>query len=357
MITALGLMSGTSLDGVDAAIIKTDGEKIGELGPFLTLEYPSEFKFSLRELMAGRGAAPEIERELTLWHLKAVRRLISDREKPELIGFHGQTIRHQPEKGFTWQIGDASLLTKESGIAVINDFRSQDVQNGGQGAPLVPIYHQALAADLPKPLIFLNLGGVGNLTFIGRNQELIAFDTGPGNALLDDWVLRHTGKSCDQDGFLSRRGRADLGIIREFTARPYFCQKPPKSLDRNQFQDFCDQALRALDPEDGAATLAALTVKTVALGLEHLPEKPRLCLVCGGGRHNPVIMEGLGRELATAVKPVEAIGLNGDAIEAQAFAFLAVRSFKGLPISFPATTGVRSPLSGGKLHSGMAMPK
>ena len=357
MITALGLMSGTSLDGVDAAIIKTNGENIGEFGPFLTLEYPAEFKLSVKELMAGQGNALAVEKELTLWHAQAVKEIIGNNEPPEIIGFHGQTIWHKPEQGQTWQIGDGSFLANLTQISGVNDFRSHDVKNGGQGAPLVPVFHQALARNLPKPLIFLNLGGVGNITYIGPNQELIAFDTGPGNALLDDWVLKHTGKSCDYNGFLSQNGQIDTLVIERFNDLAYFRLLPPKSLDRNQFHSFALDALAGLNPTDGAATLAALTVQSVVLALPHLPKKPELCLVCGGGRHNPVIMDSLRQALKIPVQPVEKMGFNGDAIEAQAFAFLAVRSLKKLPLSFPSTTGVKTPLSGGKLHFGVTMQK
>jgi anhydro-N-acetylmuramic acid kinase len=353
-IWAIGLMSGTSCDGVDAALIRGDGHRITAFGPALTLPYDDAFRAEIRRCLGGQGPVAEVERELTERHAAAVEMLLrrAGRSASEiaLIGFHGQTILHEPDKRRTWQIGDGALLARRTGIDVVNDFRSDDVAAGGQGAPLAPILHHALAGDLERPLAVLNLGGVGNVTWIGEGAghgELIAFDTGPANALIDDWALRHTGKAVDQDGALAKAGRVDADRLAVWLGHPYFGLAVPKSLDRDAFKAFLPQGL---SPADGAATLAAFTVATVAEAMRWLPQPPKRWLVTGGGRHNPVLMAGLRDRLKVSVEPVEAVGWDGDALEAQAFAFMAIRTSAGLPISFPGTTGVQQPMTGGKLH-------
>jgi len=353
-IWAIGLMSGTSCDGVDAALLRSDGERITAFGPALTLPYDDVFRAELRKCLGGKGPVAEVERELTERHAAAVQLLLgrAGRAPKEigLIGFHGQTILHDPEQRRTWQIGDGALLARRTGIDVVNDFRTDDVAAGGQGAPLAPILHEALAADLERPLAVLNLGGVGNVTWIGPDahvQRLIAFDTGPANALIDDWALHHTGRAVDQDGALARSGQVDRDMVQRWLAHPYFAQPAPKSLDRDTFQAFMPEGL---SPADGAATLTAFTAASVGRALDWLPQPPKRWLVTGGGRHNPVLMAALRDLLKTSVEPVEAVGWDGDALEAQAFAFMAVRAKAGLPISFPGTTGVPQPLTGGKLH-------
>ncbi len=229
---------------------------------------------------------------------------------------------------------------------MVADFRSADVAAGGEGAPLAPLYHAALAASLPKPIAILNLGGVGNVTWIGEAGEILAFDTGPGNALIDDWVRRHTGAAADVDGALARAGRASAAHVARFLQHPYFTRLPPKSLDRDDFPDALPDGLSL---EDGAATLTEMTAAAVATGCRHFPVPAREWLVCGGGRHNPALMAALARRLGMPVRPVEAVGWNGDALEAQAFAYLAVRSAAGLPLSLPSTTGVPRPMPGGRL--------
>ena len=265
-----------------------------------------------------------------------------------LLGFHGQTVLHEPEKGRTWQIGDGGLLARLTGIDTVSDFRSADVANGGQGAPFVPLYHQALAAALPeRPLAVLNLGGVGNVTWVGTGPEdLVAFDTGPGNALVDDWALRHTGRPVDEDGRLARSGRVDGPALAALMQHPYFDRPAPKSLDRDAF----DAApVAGLSPADGAATLVAFTAAAVARSRDILPAAPRRWLVTGGGRRNPAVMAALAEALGQPVAPVESVGWDGDVLEAQAFAYLAVRSLAGLPLSLPTTTGVARPTCGGRL--------
>jgi anhydro-N-acetylmuramic acid kinase len=348
----LGLMSGTSLDGVDAAILTTDGEGLLEPGPSLTVPYPDELRSRLRSVLGGTGPVAEVERDVTLFHAQAVRTLL-DRVKAkgiEVVGFHGHTILHRPDQRRTWQIGDGALLARELGIPVVNDFRSADVAVGGQGAPLAPVYHRALATHLTRPLAMLNLGGVGNVTYIGGDDDLLAFDTGPANALIDDWALRHTGTPVDHGGALAAAGKVSRSAVDAFLAHPYFAVKPPKSLDRDDFRALANRITEKLSPEDGAATLTAITVASVAASARHLPQAPQRWLVTGGGRHNPRIMEGLRAALGTPVEPIEAIGADGDALEANAFAYMAARSLRGLPLSYPGTTGVKEPLTGGKLH-------
>jgi anhydro-N-acetylmuramic acid kinase len=343
-------MSGTSLDGVDAALVRTDGRKVAGFGAARTFPYDPAFRARLRAILGGNGPVAEVERELTLIHARAVLKLLNEAGVPpsdvHVAGFHGHTILHRPREGRTWQIGDGALLARETGIDVVCDFRTNDVAGGGEGAPLVPLYHAALAAGLDRPVAVLNLGGVGNVTFIGAGEVLLAFDTGPGNALIDDWMLARTGKPVDPDGATAAKGRIDEAMVRSWLTLPYFSRRPPKSLDR---LDFDAARIAHFGLEDGAATLAGLTAAAVAMALDHLPERPRRWLATGGGRHNRFLMAELARRLAVPVEPVEAVGWDGDALEAQAFAFLAERSLAGLPLSLPTTTGVRAPTTGGKL--------
>jgi anhydro-N-acetylmuramic acid kinase len=352
MLRTIGLMSGTSLDGVDAAWLETDGERIGAFGPTLTLPYDDRLSADLRRILdAAPTLAPDdrrlksAEARLTEYHVRAVAEL---GRPADLIGFHGQTILHQPERRRTWQIGDAATLARRTGVAVACDFRLADVAAGGQGAPLAPAYHAALARDLPKPVAVLNIGGVANVTWIGADGRLVAFDTGPGNGPLDDWAARHTGARCDRDGALARAGRADTAVLGKLLSHPYFGRPGPKSLDRLDFATaLAASGLDALSPRDGAATLVAFTAAAVALA--PLPEPPRRWLVCGGGRRNPVLVGALRGRLGVPVEPVERVGWDGDALEAQCFGFLAARVAAGLPLSYPGTTGVPMPMTGGRI--------
>lgn len=347
-------MSGTSLDGVDAALLATDGETATWLGPALTLPYPDALRDVLRAVLGGEGPVASVERDITLFHAEAVRQLLAtagiDAGDVGVIGFHGHTILHRPEERRTWQIGDGALLARLTGIPVVNDFRSDDVAAGGQGAPLVPLFHAGLARDLGQPLAVLNIGGVANVTWIGTDGRLLAFDTGPGNALIDDWALRHTGRPVDVDGRLASSGAAAASVVERFSAHPYFRRAPAKSLDRDDFAIFAGSLVAGMPAGDGAATLVAFTAAGVALAGQHLPMPPVRWLVCGGGRHNPALMAELRRRLAVPVDAVEAVGWDGDALEAQAFAFLAVRSLRGLPLTLPETTGGPRPMTGGRLH-------
>ncbi len=352
MVLAVGLMSGTSLDGVDAALVETDGLARVEPLAFESTPYDAGFRERLRSLLGGRAAAERVaavERELTDRHAEAVRSLLAaaGRAAAEVavVGFHGQTILHEPERRRTWQIGDGQRLAEALGIEVVADFRSADVAAGGEGAPLAPLYHAARAAALETPLAVLNLGGVGNVTWIGGHEDLLAFDTGPANALLDDWVARHAGLDCDLDGRLAFAGSVDERRLAALMEHPYFERRPPKSLDRDAWDV---SGLEGLSAADGAATLTAFTAASVAAALPLLPAAPRRWLASGGGRRNPALLQALRAALGAPVEPVEAAGWNGDAVEAEAFAYLAVRCLEGLPLSLPGTTGVPAPQTGGR---------
>jgi anhydro-N-acetylmuramic acid kinase len=348
----IGLMSGTSMDGVDAALLYTDGENIVKTGAALTLPYDEALRRATFVLMRGQGGdKAAIAHAITQRHREAVEALIAQsglaRAEIKLIGFHGQTIRHVPHEGITEQIGDAAWLAAETGIPVVADFRSNDVKHGGQGAPLVPLYHAALAHALPKPVMVVNIGGVANVTWIGQGDaNLIAFDCGPGNALMDDWMRQHTGAAYDANGATAARGRVDKARVVAFLGDEFFALPAPKSLDRHHFGL---KLVGGLNLEDGAATLAAMTTAAIAASLAHVPAAPQQWLVTGGGRHNATLMLML-KEAVTTVVPVESVGWDGDALEAEAFAYLAVRSAKGLPLTLASTTGVSRPVSGGVFY-------
>ena len=349
---ALGLMSGTSLDGIDAALIKTDGERVEEFGPWLTVPYDEGFRTQLREAVYARGDMLKMEHELTLKHADAVKRLLKQADvsakEMHVIGFHGQTVSHRPQEQMTWQIGDGALLAEKTGIDVVCDFRRRDVAAGGQGAPLVPLFHAALARNMALPVAVVNIGGIANVTWVGRSEEmdLLAFDTGPGNVLLNEWVLKYTSADCDRDGKLALAGRVHMPTLNSLLASPYFSQTPPKSLDRNHFSI---EALAALSTEDGAATLTEFTAAAIALGAQHFPAPVKKWIVCGGGGHNPALMQALQKHLPLLAK-AETVGWISDALEAQAFGFLAMRSLKGLSLSMPTTTGVSKEVTGGAYY-------
>jgi anhydro-N-acetylmuramic acid kinase len=350
-------MSGTSLDGIDVALIRTDGEDIVERGPSQTYAYSDEQRNILHaalgeaKTLARRDDRPSglarAETALTNWHVQAVESF--QKANPatiDVIGFHGQTVVHRPELKLTVQLGDGNALAKKLGVPVVYDMRAADLAAGGQGAPFVPVYHRALAASLPeRPVAFVNIGGVANITWIGTNGEMIAFDTGPGNALLNDWAMRYLGVPQDTGGALALKGKVNDDVLDAALALPYFNLPPPKSLDRNAFEAL---SLDGLSPEDGAATLVAFTKSTIMLANDWLPTSPKRYIVCGGGRHNPAIMSSFpGRP--DFFQTAEQAGFNGDSIEAEAWAYLAVRSQRKLPLSFPMTTKVSAPMTGGVL--------
>jgi anhydro-N-acetylmuramic acid kinase len=368
MLRIIGMMSGTSLDGVDAAWVETDGERVARFGPTLTVPYAPALRRDLRRLLDRAGHAKsqdslvlDCTARLTATHaeaaLAAAEAASGARLPPAtLLGFHGQTILHRPGRpgdatpGRTWQIGDAAALAAATGCSVVHDFRSADVAAGGQGAPLVPVAHAALAEALPRPLAVLNLGGVGNVTWLGADGSLLAFDTGPANGPLDDWARRSAGCDYDHDGQLALAGQVDGPVLGRLMKHPFLDLPPPKSLDRLDFESALHEAgAEELSPEDGAATLVAFAAVCVAAASRHFPEPPLQWLVAGGGRRNPAMMRALAGTLAEPVRPVEVVGWNGDALEAQCFAVLAARCLRGLPITYPGTTGVRAPLTGGRI--------
>jgi anhydro-N-acetylmuramic acid kinase len=265
-----------------------------------------------------------------------------------LLGFHGQTILHRPERHWTWQIGDGALLAQLTGIDVINDFRTADVKAGGQGAPLMPLYHAVLArrSGRPEPLVVVNIGGVAQVTYIG-DDLILAFDTGPGNAPIDDWMHRHCGKPVDEEGRFAATGKVDSAALDAMLADPFFDRVPPKSLDR---MDFGIEAVEALSPADGAATLTAFTAASLARAREYFPASAQTWIVSGGGRHNATLMAMLRARVNVSVDSAEEVGWNGDSLEAQGFAYLAARSKKGLALSLPSTTGVKQPVTGGRFY-------
>ena len=373
---AIGLMSGTSLDGIDAALIETDGEAFVRPIAFRGEPYSDAARAQLAEAtrMAltfdkPRASPPVVAAGelITRAHVFAVHKLLADAgvaaAEVDVIGFHGQTIAHRPDRRWTWQIGDGAAVARATGITTVSDFRSADVAAGGQGAPLLPVYHAALAAGLEGPVAVLNLGGVGNITFIpgGRDMHdsremsperaqmtdrdgLVAFDTGPANGLIDSWVEAETGARYDAGGALASSGRVDETVLTAMLDHPFFDAPPPKSLDRN---DFTIQPARGLSAADGAATLTAFTAATVAEALRHLPARPVRLLVAGGGRHNPTMLAMIAERTGLVVEPSDVLGWNGDALEAEGFAYMAVRTLKGLAISFPGTTGVPVAMAGG----------
>lgn len=356
--SAIGLMSGTSLDGVDAAWLETDGEQVTGFGPTATLPYEDDLRADLRRLLDQAPTLPpddpflrRIEERLTRDHARAVAML---GRGADLIGFHGQTILHAPDQRRSWQIGDAALLARLTRRPVVYDFRSADVQAGGQGAPLVPLFHAALARTLPKPLLIINIGGVANATWLGAKGDIIACDTGPGNGPLDDLAQAHLGQAYDPNGAWAASGKLDEARLHSLMAHPFFALPAPKSLDRLSFSTLIAQAIAGLAPVDAAATLAAFVCTSIAT--MRWPAPPKQVLIAGGGRHNATLMAGLARQFMVPVTPVEAVGWNGDALEAQCFAFLAVRSVMGLPLSLPTTTGVLAPQTGGRLWKGADGP-
>lgn len=366
-IWALGLMSGTSLDGVDAALLKTDGVTIEAFGEGRELAYAPQDVSAIAEVMARplehRGEPGDVlscaEQDVVRLHAAAVTNLLTETDAvPDLIGFHGQTVFHAPDEGWTWQIGDGASLARILNRPVVWDFRSNDMRHGGEGAPLAPFYHWALARHIgaTEPLAFLNIGGVANVTWVDpmaaspeAKGALLAFDTGPGNALLNDWMLRKTGVPMDRDGKAAAKGTAAHEVLNASNAAmDYLSRIPPKSLDRNAFAAVLAQ-LKEFSVENGAATLAAMTVSCIEQAVCHMPAPPSRWLVCGGGRRNPVMMRMLAERLSSPVEAVETAGLDGDLLEAQAFAYLAVRAARGLPLSAPSTTGCRTPVAGGIL--------
>lgn len=367
ILSAIGLMSGTSYDGVDVAAINTDGEQIGRLGPTGSRAYSDDERAVLRRAISAaanlgdRRDRPaylsEAETLLTEIHAEVVECFLAANGMAAadiaVIGFHGQTVHHEPERRLTVQLGDGQALARRLGIPVVYDFRAADVIAGGEGAPMVPVFHRAMVRMLerPHPVGVLNLGGVANVTFID-GDDIAACDVGPGNALIDDFMRLRTGASHDADGRAAAAGTVDESAVRRVLAHPYFSRRPPKSLDRNAFRHWVAEegGLAKKSTEDGAATLTAITAAAVAGAIAQLPRAPASWIAAGGGTRNPTLMRMLTERLAPArVESAAMIGWSADALEAQAFGYLAVRSLRGLPLTFPTTTGVPEPMPGGVL--------
>ncbi len=349
------------MDGIDIALVRTDGADIVERGPSASYSYPADFREKLAQAnaIAARlsdhaklpDALRQVEQELTDRHAKAIEAFATSHNIAlsalDVIGFHGQTVLHRPQAAFSVQLGDGHRLANHLGIDVVYDFRAADLAAGGQGAPFAPIYHRALAADLrDRPIAFLNVGGVANITWIGVDEHMLAFDCGPGNAMIDDWVQAKSRRTRDENGALALAGVVDDVALAILLNNDWFAAAPPKALDRDAFSS---APAAHLSLEDGAATFTAFTAATVAGGVQHMPAPPEMWVVCGGGRHNDAIMKELRARLSGQVVSAEAIDCDGDAIEAEAFAYMAVRSIAGLPLSFPDTTGAPSPQTGGIL--------
>lgn len=346
---AIGLMSGTAMDGIDAALIETDGYHYANPLGFVSVEHDPKLREKLKSQLNKIEYEVEIEKDFTMAQIAVIGTLLKQvkmtADDIDVIGFHGQTIHHDPENHVTIQMGDGQLLADEIGVDVVYDFRSNDMKNGGQGAPLLPIYHRVLCQShgVELPVAIINIGGVGNITWVS-NDDMIAFDTGPGNAMIDDWVGLNTGNKYDANGSLAKIGTIHKDYIDGFLSNDYFQKPYPKSLDRN---DFKDCSVHGLSVEDGVATLTSMTVQSIAKGVAQCPKPPNAIYVTGGGRHNNFIMDQIGLLTAIKTQSTDDLGWSGDSMEAEGFGYMAVRSILGEPISYSKTTGCKSPTIGG----------
>jgi anhydro-N-acetylmuramic acid kinase len=362
LITSIGLMSGTSCDGIDASLIKSDGENEVHFKGNQFLPYDEKIKLKIRNLKEKINSIIDLEKnqleinslekEITLLHAKIVNLIIEkheiDKSKISLIGFHGHTIFHSFKEKKTKQIGDARLLSQLNSLNVVNNFRENDINNGGQGAPLVPVFHKLLQVKLKLkiPLLFVNIGGISNLTYLGKEKEIVSLDTGPGNFLIDK-ILQLKSKNkihFDKDGTIAYTGRVNKNILNGYLNDPYYESLPPKSLDVN---DFNLSSVRSLSLEDSVATLSELTSVTIVNALNFFNTKPKEIILCGGCRKNKYIFERVKKLSKILTNNIDEYKVNGDFIESQAFAYLAIRSFLKKSISFPGTTGVERPTTGG----------
>lgn len=360
LTTAIGIMSGTSMDAIDVALVRSDGDSRVEPGPSRAYPYAPDLRRALLDLIADPTRAehapvPEIEAAVSDAHADAVLRFLADTGvaagSVDLVGLHGQTVFHAPQRRFTRQLGLGDRVAERLGMDVVYRFRHADVAAGGQGAPLVPLYHRALAAGLAQPLVVLNLGGVANITYLD-GDTVIACDTGPANAIIDDFMMTRLDLPFDRDGALAASGTVDQKMVKDLMDNAFFAAPPPKSLDRNEFHHRCANWVAMMMDADGAATLTAFTVAATAAILDHLPQRPVRWLVTGGGRLNTTLMNSFAARLGVPVEPVESVGWDGDALEAQCFGYLAIRSVRGLALSLPSTTGVPHPMTGGEHVSG-----
>lgn len=369
-VTVLGLMSGTSMDGIDVALISTDGERLSDRGRGLSYPYPADARARVRDATkaawriwgpSAKSHAPDpkdmvlleaVEREVTELHAQAIEDFLEafgiSRSDINLIGFHGQTVFHDASRRITRQLGSGPLLAQLARIDVVHDFRSADIAAGGQGAPLVPVYHRAVSDEVgfEKPLALVNIGGIANITWIGPDGTIIAFDIGPGNCMLDEWMQQEAGKSFDKNGEAALRGKVDKEVLKRLASHPFYRRKPPKSLDRYDLPGLKEGELSV---QDGAATLVALTAREIAASAEYLPARPRRWVIAGGGAKNPAIVQAIAEAVREPVTSADEMGWSAEHFEAEAFGFLAVRALRKLPLTFPSTTGVQRPMTGGRL--------
>ena len=357
---SIGLMSGTSLDGVDASIIKSDGEQFFEIIDDIYIKYTDKLKSELENIINLCSTKEQfnlfsmnikkIEKELTLYHIRACKLILSRNKKIkiDLIGFHGQTILHKPKKKYSIQIGDSLLLAKKTKIKVISNFRENDILNGGEGAPLAPLYHKLIINKIKskQPSVVVNIGGIANITYVDKKNELISFDTGPGNYLIDQWVQKNTKKMFDKNGLMANSGHPNNKLISKFLNNKYYKKKYPKSLD---VKDFSLKIFNKLNFLDGCATLSMITAKSISMGIQSFNKKPKIILITGGGRKNTFIIKSIERILKTSVHLVDDFNFKGDFMESQAFAYLAIRSYLNKSITYPNTTGVKKACTGGNL--------
>ena len=357
---SLGFMSGTSLDGIDASIIKSDGEKFVEIIDNKYIKYNDKLRSKLTKIVDKctskvkfrklSQTIRQVEKEMTILHAKLFKILKRKNNtlKIDLIGFHGQTILHKPKKGYSFQIGNSKLLSKLTKTKVISNFREIDIINGGQGSPLTPLYHKLILLKIKSklPAAVINIGGITNITYLKNKNKIISFDTGPGNCLLDKWVKNNIGKNFDEKGAYSKQGKVNKKILKKLLSDPYYKKKFPKSLDTKNFNL---RYVNKLNFKDGCATLSMLTIKSIYLAIKKLKQIPFLILVSGGGRKNKFLINNLRKLLNIPVDVIEKFNFNGDFIESQAFAYLAIRSYLKKIITLPSTTGVSKPSSGGSL--------
>ena len=364
---ALGLMSGTSADGIDLATLITDGRSKIKLGPSGYHPFSKSFKNRIKcvfkeevniKNLKKKKRIVEIENEFTHLNFLAINKFLKKnkikKDKIDVIGFHGQTISHNPSKGYSWQIGNSKKLANLLNINVVSNFRNNDIINGGQGAPLPPIFHYYLTKKIKKKVCFINLGGISNITYFDHKSKtnlnnILAFDAGPCCSLIDDWVTQNSNKKFDNFGLLARKGNVKDKIVKDFLKKPFFTKLPPKSLDRSSFSI---KKLRKLKIKDGAATLNYFVADTLLIAINCLPDIPDVCILSGGGRHNKFLVELINKKIEKSkILLSENYNWNGDSIEAYAFAYLSVRKLLNLPITFSKTTGVKTPLTGGQIFT------
>ena len=355
---AIGLESDTAISGVDVALIQTDGVDIFERKAEFSRPYSPTMRDAIAAVLGEKGQQDltylrQVEEQVTQHHISAVKELLDMQDMSprqiDVIGFSGHTVLNRPAQKLSIQIGDAQMMLDAFGIPVVNRFYQTDLASGGQGSPIFPVYYEALARPLEKPLVIFSIGGISSLTYVGANGELIAFDVGPGNVLIDKWMQQRLGAEMDFDGLWAAKGQVDERLLSKLMQHPAIIQNPPKALEREDFLPLLTD-VEGSSLADGAATLTALTCEALVQACEkYLPEKPIQYIVTGGGAYNPTMVKYLRQHLTAPVKTANEIGWNTMCLDAESFAFLAVRSLFGLPFTYPTTTGVEFPLSGGKI--------